>query len=69
MPDQPQPAVTPPPPRPPGEHAGADEVALWADAVLARPAAGGPFLELRHVLDEAAHPETVAALRRLASAA
>ncbi|MCU7827328.1 hypothetical protein [Kitasatospora sp. DSM 101779] len=48
---------------------GACDLAAWADSALARPAVGGADLEQRHVLDEAAHPETVEALRRLAAAA
>ncbi|MET8704362.1 hypothetical protein ABZW10_36735 [Kitasatospora sp. NPDC004723] len=44
----------------------ARDVARWADPLLEQPATGGVLLEQRHVLDEAAHPETVAALQRLA---
>jgi hypothetical protein len=44
------------------------DLSVWADTVLARPAATGPELELRHVLDEAAHPELAEAFRRLAPA-
>ncbi|MFD9061444.1 hypothetical protein ACFVZ3_08000 [Kitasatospora purpeofusca] len=44
----------------------ARDVARWADPVLEQPATGGALLEQRHVLHEAAHPETVAGLRRLA---
>ncbi len=47
----------------------AREIAVWADITLARPAAGGAQLEQRHVLDEAAHPDLVAAFRRLAPTA
>ncbi len=47
----------------------AGEVRRWADAALARPAAGGAQLEQRHVLDEIAHPDLVAAFRRLAPTA
>ncbi|KOV10735.1 hypothetical protein ADK60_37525 [Streptomyces sp. XY431] len=44
----------------------ARDVARWADPVLDRAATSGALLEQRHVLHEAAHPETVAALQRLA---
>ncbi|WP_033820991.1 hypothetical protein [Kitasatospora sp. MBT63] len=44
----------------------ARDVARWADPVLEQMATGGALLEQRHVLREAAHPETVAALQRLA---
>ena len=44
----------------------AREVRRWADIALDLPAAGGALLEQRHVLDEVAHPELVAAVRRLA---
>ncbi|MFD9592035.1 hypothetical protein ACFWA9_04660 [Kitasatospora sp. NPDC059973] len=44
----------------------ARDVAAWADPVLAQPATAGALLEQRHVLHEAAHPETVAALHRRA---
>ncbi|MFE2727072.1 hypothetical protein [Kitasatospora sp. NPDC059327] len=47
----------------------ARDVARWADPVLERPATGGALLEQRHVLCEAAHPDQVAALRRLAALA
>ncbi|MFE7194012.1 hypothetical protein [Kitasatospora sp. NPDC057541] len=47
----------------------ARDVARWADPVLEQPATAGGLLEQRHVLDEAAHPETVAAFWRLAAAA
>ena len=47
----------------PGEQA----LTVWAEHAMARTtAAGGALLEQRHVLDEAAHPATVAALHRLA---
>ncbi|MGE7437021.1 hypothetical protein [Kitasatospora sp. NPDC001175] len=46
----------------PGEQA----LKFWAEHTLARPAEGGALLEQRHVLDEAAHPATVAALHQLA---
>jgi hypothetical protein len=46
----------------------ARDLGVWADTVLARPAVSGPELELRHVLDEAAHPELAEAFRRLAPA-
>ncbi|MEE1783046.1 hypothetical protein PUR71_08970 [Streptomyces sp. SP17BM10] len=46
----------------PGEQA----MRLWAEHTLAQPAVGGALLEQRHVLDEAAHPDTVAALHQLA---
>ncbi|MER8188208.1 hypothetical protein [Kitasatospora sp. NPDC094015] len=44
----------------------ASVVAAWADPFLEQAAGGGALLEQRHVLHEAAHPETVAALQRLA---
>ncbi|MER6364446.1 hypothetical protein [Kitasatospora sp. NPDC001527] len=44
----------------------ARDVARWADPLLEQPATDGALLEQRHVLDEAAHPDQVAALRRLA---
>ncbi|MFJ9447152.1 hypothetical protein ACIRRH_35680 [Kitasatospora sp. NPDC101235] len=47
----------------------ARSVAAWADPVLEQPASGGALLEQRHVLHEAAHPDQVEALRRLASLA
>ncbi|MFE4399102.1 MULTISPECIES: hypothetical protein [Streptomycetaceae] len=47
----------------------ARDLAAWADPVLEQPAVGGALLEQRHVLCEAAHPETVAALQRLATLA
>ncbi|MFE4604319.1 hypothetical protein ACFRKE_26095 [Kitasatospora indigofera] len=46
----------------PGEEA----LTFWAEHTLARPASGGALLEQRHLLDEAAHPATVAALHQLA---
>ncbi|MFJ2781556.1 hypothetical protein [Kitasatospora sp. NPDC087315] len=49
----------------PGEQA----LQFWAEHTLARPAEGGALLEQRHVLDEAAHPGTVAALHELARTA
>ncbi|MCX4690729.1 hypothetical protein OG401_41655 [Kitasatospora purpeofusca] len=45
------------------------DLAAWADPVLEQPATDGALLEQRHVLDEAAHPDTVAALRVLARTA
>lgn len=47
----------------------ARDVAAWADPVLEQPATGGALLEQRHVLYEAAHPDQVEALRRLAALA
>ncbi|MER8103871.1 hypothetical protein [Kitasatospora sp. NPDC094016] len=47
----------------------ARDVAAWADPVLEQPATGGALLEQRHALYEAAHPDQVEALRRLAAAA
>ncbi|MER5353420.1 hypothetical protein ABT093_24180 [Kitasatospora sp. NPDC002551] len=44
----------------------ARDVARWADPLLEQSATDGALLEQRHVLDEAAHPETVAALQGLA---
>ncbi|MFI8085856.1 hypothetical protein ACIF6L_34340 [Kitasatospora sp. NPDC086009] len=44
-------------------------LAAWADIVLDRPVQDGALLEQRHVLDEAAHPDTVAALLVLARTA
>ncbi|MGY0466861.1 hypothetical protein ACW14Y_42380 [Kitasatospora sp. cg17-2] len=44
----------------------ARDVARWADPLLEQPSTSGALLEQRHVLHEAAHPETVAGLRRLA---
>ncbi|MEW1914486.1 hypothetical protein AB0442_39910 [Kitasatospora sp. NPDC085895] len=41
----------------------------WAHTVLDRETADGAQLQQRHVLDEAAHPETAAAFRRLAARA
>ncbi|GAA2121494.1 hypothetical protein GCM10009759_71270 [Kitasatospora saccharophila] len=50
----------------PGEEA----LTFWAEHTLARPAeSDGALLEQRHVLDEAAHPATVAALHQLARTA
>ncbi|MFF1908256.1 hypothetical protein [Kitasatospora sp. NPDC058218] len=46
----------------PGEQA----LKFWAEHTLAHPADGGTLLEQRHLLDEAAHPGTVAALHQLA---
>ncbi|MFJ2191595.1 hypothetical protein ACIOJE_27300 [Kitasatospora sp. NPDC087861] len=47
----------------------ARDVAAWADPVLEQPADGGALLEQRHALHEAAHPDQVEALRRLAALA
>ncbi|MBP0453977.1 hypothetical protein J5Y04_31210 [Kitasatospora sp. RG8] len=47
----------------------ARDVARWADPVLEQAATGGALLEQRHVLHEAAHPDQVEALRRLAALA
>lgn len=47
----------------------AETIRYWADGVLEQPATGGALLEQRHVLEEAAHPEQVEALRRLAALA
>jgi len=47
----------------------ARDVARWADPVLEQPATGGALLEQRHALFEAAHPDQVEALRRLAATA
>ncbi|MET9183150.1 hypothetical protein ABZX88_33815 [Kitasatospora aureofaciens] len=49
----------------PGEQA----LRFWAEHTLARPASSGALLEQRHLLDEAAHPGTVAALHELARTA
>ncbi|MER7848336.1 hypothetical protein ABTZ03_30870 [Kitasatospora sp. NPDC096077] len=50
----------------PGDQA----LRFWAEHTLAQPAAGGgALLEQRHHLDEAAHPDTVAALHHLAHTA
>ncbi|MFE9427773.1 hypothetical protein ACFYNO_32980 [Kitasatospora sp. NPDC006697] len=48
---------------------GQAALTAWADTTLAKPAAGGALLEQRHLLAEAAHPETVAALHHLAHTA
>ncbi|MEU3564152.1 hypothetical protein [Kitasatospora sp. NPDC006786] len=47
----------------------ARDVARWVDPLLEQPATGGALLEQRHALYEAAHPEQVEALRRLAALA
>ncbi|MFF4344255.1 hypothetical protein ACFY00_30550 [Kitasatospora sp. NPDC001540] len=49
----------------PGEQA----LTYWAAFALSRPADDGALLEQRHVLDEAFHPGTVAALHELARTA
>ncbi|GAA1234063.1 hypothetical protein GCM10009665_25410 [Kitasatospora nipponensis] len=48
---------------------GAAALTFWAEHTLAAPAASGALLEQRHVLDEAAHPATVAAFSELARTA
>ncbi|MGW4807167.1 hypothetical protein [Kitasatospora sp. NPDC004272] len=48
---------------------GAAALTVWVEHMLAAPAAGGALLEQRHVLDEAAHPATVAAFNELARTA
>ncbi|MGW2401787.1 hypothetical protein ACWCYY_35060 [Kitasatospora sp. NPDC001664] len=47
----------------------ADAIRYRVDAFLEQPATDGAVLEQRHVLHEAAYPEQVAALRRLAALA
>uniref|UniRef100_UPI002F9186DA hypothetical protein n=1 Tax=Kitasatospora indigofera TaxID=67307 RepID=UPI002F9186DA len=48
------------------DEVDARDVRRWADNLPVGPAASGAELEQRHVLDEAAHPDLVAAFRRLA---
>ncbi|MFE3501921.1 hypothetical protein ACFXPX_04750 [Kitasatospora sp. NPDC059146] len=48
---------------------GVAALTFWAERTLAAPAASGALLEQRHVLDEAAHPDTVAALLQRARTA
>ncbi|MGW2255505.1 hypothetical protein ACWCXH_35845 [Kitasatospora sp. NPDC001660] len=48
---------------------GTAALTVWAEHTLAAPAASGALLEQRHVLDEAAHPATVAAFNELARTA
>ncbi|MFE2178957.1 hypothetical protein [Kitasatospora sp. NPDC059462] len=47
----------------------ARDIAVWADPLLEQPVTDGALLEQRHVLAEAAHPDQVEALRRLAALA
>lgn len=46
-----------------------EALTVWAEHMLARTERDGALLEQRHVLDEAAHPGTVAALHELARTA
>jgi hypothetical protein len=45
---------------------GPAALTVWADHILTSLAGNGALLEQRHVLDEAAHPVTVAAFHQLA---